>query len=164
MSLRDIASTGGSMSLRPTAFSVLGVSVNWEFTKSDRQVAQHVMDFLADKRVLTIGWGRPRSEAAACLDSAAECRTKLSEYLDQIQKPNSDLRTWVRGIRQAFTDFIEAGGHDGCRFTAADSAGLEGPFNQALRDLRERVRCETDLVAERYKLTGLGLPPGRERV
>ncbi|MBC9715346.1 hypothetical protein H9Y04_22615 [Streptomyces sp. TRM66268-LWL] len=137
--------------------------MNWEFTKSDRRLAQQLMDFLADKRVLTIGWGRPESEAGACLASAADCRMKLSEYLDQIQKPNSDLRTWVRAIRQAFTDFIEAGGHDGGRFTDEGSVGLDGLFNQALRDLRERVRCETDLVAKRYKLIGLDLPPECER-
>jgi hypothetical protein len=31
------------MGIRPTAFSAFGFGVNWEFTKSDRGIAQEVM-------------------------------------------------------------------------------------------------------------------------
>ncbi|POX36200.1 hypothetical protein C3486_34825 [Streptomyces sp. Ru73] len=134
--------------------------MNWEFTKSDRVIAQQVMDFLADKRVLTIGRGRLRSDSEACLASAVQCRQKLSEHLDQIRKPKSDLRIWLRAIRQAFVDFIEAGGADGERFRSDDCGET---FNQALADLREQVRQETEAVANRYHLVGLNLPPGHDR-
>ncbi|AKJ10813.1 hypothetical protein ABB07_12550 [Streptomyces incarnatus] len=66
------------MGMRPTAFSAFGFGINWEFTKSDRVIAHKVLDFLADKRVLTIGRARPQIEAEACLASAAECRAPLS--------------------------------------------------------------------------------------
>ncbi|MEV0521947.1 DUF6650 family protein [Streptomyces sp. NPDC050439] len=149
------------MGIRGTAFSALGIGANWEFTKSDKLIAQQVMDFLADRRVLTIGSGRPENEAASCLASAAQCRQRLSEFLEQIHKPKSDLRTWLRALRSAFTDFIETGGHDGRRFTD-DADGYE-VFNQALIDLREQVRRETTAVSARYKLTGLDLPAGNQR-
>ncbi|MFD5969901.1 DUF6650 family protein [Streptomyces sp. NPDC060311] len=142
------------MGIRPTAFSAFGFGVNWEFTKSDRVIAQEVMDFLADKRVLTIGYARPQSEAAACLASAAECRTQLSEYLTQLKKPGSDLRIWLRAMRQAFTDFIEAGGSNGGRF----GPGSDRRFNEALAQLRDRVQQQADEVSVRYKLSGLNLP------
>ncbi|MFJ6918238.1 DUF6650 family protein [Streptomyces sp. NPDC101133] len=142
------------MGIRPTAFSAFGFGVNWEFTKSDRVIAQEVMDFLADKRVLTIGYARPQTEAAACLASAAECRTQLSEYLTQLKKPGSDLRIWLRAMRQAFTDFIEAGGSNGERF----GPGSDRRFNEALAQLRERVQQQADEVSVRYKLSGLNLP------
>ncbi|MCQ4201171.1 DUF6650 family protein [Streptomyces sp. NPDC058783] len=142
------------MGIRPTAFSAFGFGVNWEFTKSDRVIAQEVMDFLADKRVLTIGYARPQTEAAACLASAAECRTQLSAYLTQLKKPGSDLRIWLRAMRQAFTDFIEAGGSNGGRF----GPGSDRRFNEALAQLRDRVQQQADEVSARYKLSGLNLP------
>ncbi|CAL9550002.1 DUF6650 family protein [Streptomyces sp. enrichment culture] len=142
------------MGIRPTAFSAFGFGVNWEFTKSDRVIAQEVMDFLADKRVLTIGYARPQTEAAACLASAAECRAQLSEYLTQLKKPGSDLRIWLRAMRQAFTDFIEAGGVNGGRF----GPGSDRRFNEALAQLRDRVQQQADEVSVRYKLSGLNLP------
>ncbi|MHA5048386.1 DUF6650 family protein [Streptomyces sp. SD15] len=142
------------MKIRPTALSAFGFGVNWEFTKSDRDIAQEVMDFLADKRVLTIGHARPQVEAAACLASAGECRTRLSEYLTQLKKPGSDLRIWLRAMRQAFVDFIEAGGPDGSRF----GPGSDSRFNEALARLRDQVQQQADEVSGRYKLGGLNLP------
>lgn len=142
------------MGIRPTSFSAFGFGVNWEFTKSDRVIAQNVLDFLADKRVLTVGRARPQIEAIACLASAAECRARLSEYLDQLEKPRSDLRTWLRAMRQGFVDFIEAGGTNGERF----GLGSEREFNGALARLRNRVQQQADEVSDRYKITGLSLP------
>jgi hypothetical protein len=142
------------MGIRPTAFSAFGFGVNWEFTKSDRAIAQEVMDFLADKRVLTIGHARPQAEATACLASAAECRTRLSEYLTQLKKPGSDLRIWLRAMRKAFTDFIDAGGPNGRRF----DPGSDSRFNEALAQLRDQVQQQADEVSVRYKLSGLNLP------
>ncbi|MFE2567300.1 DUF6650 family protein [Streptomyces mirabilis] len=141
------------MGIRPTSFSAFGFGVNWEFTKSDRDIAQEVMDFLADKRVLTIGYARPQAEAAACLASAAECRARLSGYLDQLKKPGGDLRIWLRAMRQAFVNFIEAGGPHGSRFgpEAYDA------FNEAVAQLRNQVQQQADEVSRRYKLTGLNL-------
>jgi len=142
------------MRIRPTSFSAFGVGVNWEFTKSDKDIAQEVMDFLADRRVLTIGRARPETEAAACLASAAECRTRLSEYMNQLKKPGSDLRIWLRAMRQAFVDFIEAGGPDGSRFEAESY----DTFHEALAHLRNQVQQQADEVSGRYKLVGLTLP------
>ncbi|MEV3857756.1 hypothetical protein AB0J38_25950 [Streptomyces sp. NPDC050095] len=156
-----ILNLGVGMGVRGTSISAFGFGVNWEFTKSDRLIAQQVMDFLADRRVLTIGFGRPGGDAEPCLASAAECRQRLSEYLDQIQKPKSDLRVWLRAIRQAFTEFIEAGGPEARGFRGGDNP--DHAFNDALSVLRAQVRQTTDVVAGRYKLHGLGLPPGDQR-
>ncbi|MFF4130798.1 DUF6650 family protein [Streptomyces mirabilis] len=142
------------MGIRPTSISAFGFGVNWEFTKSDRVIAQKVLDFLADKRVLTVGRVRPQVEATACLASAAECRTQLSTSLNQLEKPGGDLRTWLRAMREGFTDFIEAGGPGGERF-GPDS---DRRFNEALAQLRNRIRQQADEVSDRYRLTGLSLP------
>ncbi|MDI1458234.1 hypothetical protein NHG22_31175 [Streptomyces sp. ATE26] len=141
------------MGVRPTTFSAFGFGVSWEFTKSDRVVAQKVLDFLADKRVLTVGHVRPQAEATACLASAAECRSQLSTYLDQLEKPGGDLRTWLRAMREGFTAFIEAGGHSGQRF----GPGSDARFNEALARLQSRVQQQADEVSDRYKLPGLSL-------
>ncbi|MFI9311551.1 hypothetical protein, partial [Streptomyces triculaminicus] len=122
--------------------------------KPDRVIAQKVLDVLADKRVLTIGRARPQNEATACLASATECRARLSEYLNQLEKPRGDLRIWLRAMRQGFVDFIEAGGLNGERF----GPGSEREFNEALAQLRNRVQQHADEVSSRYKLTGLSLP------
>ncbi|MEU1789986.1 DUF6650 family protein [Streptomyces sparsogenes] len=142
------------MGIRPTAFNAFGFGVNWEFTKSEKVIAQKAMDFLADKRVLTVGQARPQVEATACLASAAECRARLSEYLNQLEKPGGDLRTWLRAMRQGFVDFIEAGGPEGERF----GPGSDRRFNEALARLRDRVQQQADEISDRYKLAGLSLP------
>jgi hypothetical protein len=145
---------GVLMGIRPTALSAFGFGVNWDFTKSERAIAQQVLDFLADKRVLTVGRARPQVEATSCLASAAECRAQLSMYLNQLEKPGGDLRTWLRAMRQGFTDFIEAGGTGGERF----GPGSDRRFNAALARLRDRIQQQADEVSGRYKLTGLRLP------
>ncbi|MGZ0234208.1 DUF6650 family protein [Streptomyces sp. CPS1] len=145
---------GSPMGMRPTAFSAFGLGISWEFTRSDRVIAQRVLDFLADKRVLTVGHARPQMEATACLASAAECRSQLSAYLGELEKPGGDLRTWLRAMREGFTDFIEAGGPSGERF----GPGSDRRFNEALAQLRNRIQQQADEVSDRYKLTGLSLP------
>lgn len=142
------------MGIRPTAFSAFGFGVNWEFTKSDRVIAQQVFDLLSDKRVLKVGRARPHVEAAACLASAVECRDRLSGCLDRLEKPGGDLRTWLRAMREAFTDFLEAGGPSGDRF----GTGSDREFNKALALLRDRIQQQANEVSDRYKLTGLNLP------
>ncbi|MFF2439262.1 hypothetical protein ACFVU4_34765 [Streptomyces sp. NPDC058107] len=142
------------MGMRPTAFSAFGFGINWEFTKSDRAIAQKVLDFLADKLVLTVGHARPQTEAAACLASAAECRAQLSAHLGQLEKPGGDLRTWLRAMREGFTDFIEVGGSSGERF----GPGSDRRFNEALAQLRNRIQQQADEVSDQYQLTGLRLP------
>jgi len=140
--------------IRPTSFSAFGFGMNWEFTKADRLIAQQALDFLSDKRVLTVGRVRPQVEATACLASAAECRARLSEYLERLEKPGGDLRTWLRAMREGFTGFLEAGGPSGERF----GPGSDEEFNEALALLRDRVQQRANEVSDRYKLTGLRLP------
>ncbi|MFD5203870.1 hypothetical protein ACFWM7_27835 [Streptomyces sp. NPDC058375] len=148
------------MGIRQTGAGAVGFSANWEFTKSDKLVAQQVLDFLADRRVLTIGRGRSHRDARYCLESANECRRSLSAYLEQIQKPGGDLREWLRLIRASFVDFIETGGPEGHAFREGEDAA----FNSALLRLRNDVRQVTDAVAGKFKLKGLDLPPGDLRL
>lgn len=145
------------MAIRPTSFSAFGFGVSWEFTKSDRVLAQQVMGFLENRRVLTVGRSRPESEAVACLSSAAECRSELSRQLSLLKKPGGDLRTWLRAMREAFTDFIEAGGPRGERFSEVTEDSYR-TFNEELARLRNRVQQQANEVSKRYKLTGLDLP------
>lgn len=142
------------MGARPTSFNVFGIGVTWEFTTKDKVVAQKVLNFLTDRRVLRIEWLRPQGEAQRCLRSAWECRTWLSEELNQLQRPGSDLNKWLVAIRDGFTNFIEEGGEEGANF---------GPetvvqFNEALARLRARVQQQTTQVSDRYNLDGLALP------
>ncbi|MFE2426559.1 hypothetical protein ACFXJ5_07365 [Streptomyces sp. NPDC059373] len=120
----------------------------------DRLIAQQALDFLSDKRVLTVGRARPQVEATACLASAAECRARLSEDLERLEKPGGDLRIWLRAMRKGFTDFLEAGGSSGERF----GPGSDEEFNEALALLRDRVQQQANEVSDRYRLTGLSLP------
>ncbi|GGY78340.1 hypothetical protein GCM10010342_77370 [Streptomyces anulatus] len=148
------------MGIRQTGAGAAGFSANWEFTKSDKLIAQQVLDFLADKRVLTVGRGRSLSEGQYCLDSTNECRRSLSAYLEQIQKPGGDLREWLRLIRASFVDFIEASGPEGRAFRPAENeAPNDDAFNAALLRLRDEVREITDAVAAKFKLKALNLPP-----
>ncbi|MGW3630999.1 DUF6650 family protein [Streptomyces sp. NPDC005122] len=138
------------MGIRPTEISIFGVGVGWEFKKSDRQTAQQIMDFLSDKRVLTVNPNRPPEDAAACVASAMECRKRLSELLDEVPVKSVDLRKWLRGLREAFTSFVEVSEHRGF-------AGQDGKsrFRKALHDLQTAVETLAGFVSERYKLTGL---------
>lgn len=138
------------MGFRPTEISIFGIGVGWEFKKPDRQTAQQIMDFLSDKRVLTVDRNRPTEDAAACVASAMECRKRLSELLDEVPAKSVDLRKWLRGLREAFTSFVEASEHHG--FEGQDG---ESRFRESLRDLQTGVETLSGVVSERYKLTGL---------
>jgi hypothetical protein len=138
------------MGIRPTEVSIFGIGVGWEFKRSDRQTAQQIMDFLSDKRVLIVSPNRPSEDAAACVASAMECRKRLSELLDEVPVKSVDLRTWLRGLREAFTSFVEASERRG--FVGTDG---ESRFRQALYDLQVAVQALSGIVSERYKLTGL---------
>jgi hypothetical protein len=145
------------MAIRPTSFSAFGFGVNWEFTQSDKVIAQQVMDFLDNRRVLTVGRSRPEVEAEECLASAAECRSELSRQLNLLNKPGGDLRPWLRAMRDGFKDFIEAGGPGGERFAQVTEDSYRS-FNEELALLRDRIQQQADEVSKRYKLTGLDLP------
>ncbi|MFF2166512.1 DUF6650 family protein [Streptomyces sp. NPDC058175] len=116
------------MNLRLTSFNVFGVGITWEFTEKDRVAAQRVMNFLADRRILRVGRSRPQVEAEKCLRSAHECRARLSELLDRLDEPGSDLNKWLAAIRHGFNEFIEeCERQDGGKF----GPGSEVKFNEA---------------------------------
>ncbi|MFD7199034.1 hypothetical protein [Streptomyces sp. NPDC059893] len=113
------------------------------------------MNFLADRRILRVGRSRPQVEAEKFLRSAHECRARLSELLDRLDEPGSDLNTWLAAIRHGFNEFIEEcerqnGGNFG--------PGSEVKFNEALAQLRTRVRHQTAQVSKRDNLDVLVTP------
>ncbi|MER5950397.1 hypothetical protein ABT127_30585 [Streptomyces sp. NPDC001904] len=65
-----------------------GVSGQW--TRSDREVAALVMNFLRGRQVIRDYGPREPVEAEYCVNSARRCRETLSEYLD-MAKPGRPL-------------------------------------------------------------------------
>lgn len=138
------------MAVRPTELSLFGFGVGWEFKKSERETAQQLLDFLDGRRIVTVDANRPAEDAESCIASAQECRERLSELLGEVSTKSVDLRGWLRGLRRAFMTFVEAGERGGFQ---ADEGYVR--FRHALYDLHVVVQAGSDLVAERYKLTGL---------
>ncbi|MFZ3555930.1 hypothetical protein [Streptomyces sp. BH055] len=134
----------------PTAVNIFGVGVEWEFKKSDRGRAQQILDYLADRRVLTVEAQRPLEDAESCLNSAQGAREYLSALLEEVPVTSKDLRTWLYGLRGAFTAFLEAGKNRA--FEAHYQA-----FVASLTELHFLVEGYSNIVAERYKLTRLHL-------
>ncbi|WP_405634399.1 hypothetical protein OHB53_09480 [Streptomyces sp. NBC_00056] len=140
------------MGIRPTEISAFGFGVGWEFKKRDQEIAQELLDFLEDKRILTVHPNRPMEDAEACTASAQECRARLSDLLNEVPVKSRDLRTWLRSLREAFTTFVETSERGGF-----ESESGHDRFKEALVTLHLMVQTRSDVVATRYKLSGLRL-------
>ncbi|MGB8939875.1 MAG: hypothetical protein WCD21_06495 [Streptomyces sp.] len=141
---------GATMGYQPTGFTTPFFGITGQWTRSDREVAVLVMNFLRGRRVLR-DYGREREpiEIEYCLASARRCRETLSEYLD-MAKPGRALAEWIDVLRGAFMDFEQAAGPDGARFVEEP-----GKFREALERLRETVRQGSGFVAKKAKVADL---------
>lgn len=124
-----------------------GITGQW--TRSDREVAALVMNFLRGRRVIRDYGSREPVEVDHCLASARRCRETLGEYLD-MARPGRALAEWIVVLREAFMDFEQAAGSDGARFVEDPAA-----FMEALEELRATVRAGSGFVAKKAKAAGL---------
>jgi hypothetical protein len=140
------------MGFQPTTVNTPFFGIGGEWTRSDREVAALVMNFLRGRRVLRdYGHVREPVEVEYCLASARLCRKALSEYLD-MAKPGRALSEWIAVLREAFMDFEQAAGSDGARFLDDQAA-----FMEAIERLRETVKEGSGFVAKKAKVGDLPL-------
>lgn len=139
------------MRYQPTGANTPFFGISGQWTRSDREVAALVMNFLRGRRVIRDYGPRDPVEAAHCLASARRCRETLSEYLD-MARPGRALAEWIVVLREAFMAFEQTAGPDGVQFTEDPEA-----FQQALEELRVTVKEGSGFVAKKAKVAELPL-------
>jgi hypothetical protein len=137
------------MGFQPTGVTTPFFGITGQWTRSDREVAALVMNFLRGRRVIRDYGPRETVEVEYCLASARRCRETLGEYLD-MAKPGRALAKWIAVLQEAFMDFEEAAGPDGIRFVEDPAA-----FTKALEELRKTVREGSRFVATKAKVADL---------
>jgi hypothetical protein len=137
------------MGFQPTSVTTPFFGIAGQWTRSDREVAALVMNFLRGRRVIRDYGPREPIEVAHCLASARRCRETLSEYLD-MARPGRALAEWIVALREAFMDFEQAAGPDGVRFVEDPAA-----FMDALDELRATVREASRFVAKKANVADL---------
>lgn len=135
------------MPYRLTGAGGFGFSVNWEKVSGDKQIAQQVITFLEDRRVL---FGKRHMEDEMhCVSSANEMRHFLSDQLFRVQAGKS-LATSIRAIRAALREFVDAAGPNACNFRYHGGGAMTDEFSLALGELRSRVGLQVALIAGQY--------------
>ena len=136
------------MTYRVTGIGAFGLSLNWEKVDGDKQIAQNVIAFLEDRRVLFVD--RRGEDETYCVRSAMASREFLTEQLAQA-KPGKSLATSIRTMRTAFRHFVEVGGPDGRDFRHRPHGYWDAdPFSLALGELRGQVGQHVLLIAYHY--------------
>ncbi len=133
---------------RFTGLTVMGVSAQWEFVESERDVARELVYFLEDRRVL---FGRRHMEDEyQCVRSVMEIRRSISGLLSRTSE-RSQLTASLRAIRAACRDFLSAAGPDGRSFHAQGFIYPGGDeFSDALAALRTKVGIQVALIGNFY--------------
>jgi hypothetical protein len=140
---------GSIMPYRPTGIGAFGFSVNWEKVPGDEQIAQEVIAFLEDRRLL---FGKRHMEDEMyCVSSANEMRHFLTSQLFQV-KAGKSLATSIRAIRAALRAFVDAAGPDACNFRHRSMGHTTDEFSLALGELRSRVGLQVALIADQYDI------------
>jgi len=137
------------MPYRLTGAGGFGFSVNWEKVPGDKRVAEQVIGYLEDRRVLF----RKRSgeDGMYCVMSANDVRHFLTGQLAEA-KPGKSLATSIRAMRAAFREFVDAAGLDAENFRSNRSGMPTNEFSLALGELRSRVGLQVALIADRYEI------------
>lgn len=133
------------MGYRLTGLSGFGFGVDWEKTKTDREVVRRVVNFLEDRRLL---FGRRHMEDELhCVASAIEIRHFITSTLPETRE-GSGANASLRRIRAASRRFVEAAGPDGS-FGSERSWGNDA-FFLALGDLRTAVGYELGIMLDQF--------------
>ena len=139
---------------RITGFSTPVFGISWNPTETDVNVAQRVITFLEDRRVLFNPFDLETREH--CVESVGMIREKLTEELGKL--PNSSgLPQHLRMIRQAcraFLDKLHPNGKRGIIQPHMFRHGDDAPFFMALGELRSAIGVHIAVIAAMH---GLGI-------
>jgi hypothetical protein len=135
-----------------TGLSIPWFGMQWQKKRGDKDVAQRVIAFLEDRRVLFPYSERNPEEALHCLRSAIEIRRYLTDELNNA-KPGGGLSEALRGMRAAARRFVEAGGPDGQHWRPGRrrGGGADG-FSVALGEFRSTMGVQIAVIAVTFDL------------
>ena len=137
------------MPYRLTGAGGFGFSVNWEKVPGDKQVAQQVIAFLEDRRVL---FGKRHAEDEThCVASANDIRRFLTSLIPEA-KDGKSLAESLRAIRAACRAFVDAAGPGAANFRYKHGGHMTDNFSLALGELRIRVGLHVALIADQYEI------------
>ena len=132
------------MGVRVNGLSGFGFGVNWEYTESDKRVAERVLAYLEDRRLL---FGlRIFEDQRYCIESALQVRQFLTEQIGI--GVGRELGDVLRSMRAAFRKFVENGGPNGVLYHRHEL----DPFSLALGELRSTVGHQIAMLAVNYDL------------
>ncbi len=134
--------------IKVTGFSTPVAGVSWELTKSEKEVAQHIVTFLEDRRLL---FGeRHMEDELLCYRSAGAIRAYLTEQMQGL-KDASPLRHSLGMMRAACRQFMDRGEPGGRGFERHFAYGPDG-FGYALGDLRTAIGLQLAAILSQFPM------------
>lgn len=131
-----------------TGISTPVAGVSWELTKTDKDVAQQVVTFLEDRRLL---FGeRHMEDELLCYRSAGAIRAFLTEQMQGLKK-GSPLRYSLGKMRAACRKFMDRGEPGGRGFERRFEYGPDS-FGYALGDLRTAIGLQLAVILSQFSL------------
>lgn len=136
------------MGIKFTGISTPVAGLSWELTKTDKEVAQHVVTFLEDRRLL---FGeRHLEDELLCYRSAGAIRAYLTEQMQGL-KQVSPLRHSLGMMRGACRRFMDRGEPGGRGFERRFASGADG-FGYALGDMRTAIGVQLAAILSQFPM------------
>ena len=134
------------MRYRLTGVSLPWFGAQWERIPGDREVAEQIITFLENRRVL---FGeRHVEDHDYCLSSVNDIRHFLTAQINAAR--SEDLRASLRAMRAAGRKFVDAAGPDARNFEPGWPSS--NAFSLALGDLRTLMGVQIARIATQYDL------------
>jgi hypothetical protein len=131
------------MPYRPTGIGAFGFSLNWETVPGDDEIAQRVITYLEDRRLL---FGtRHSGDELHCVRSANEIRHFLTAELTNARTGHS-LAQSLRAMRTALRAFVDAAGPNANSFRFHDPKQTDR-FSLALGELQTLIGLHVAVIA-----------------
>jgi Family of unknown function (DUF6650) len=132
--------------LKSLTFSIFGASATWEVTKENKAMAQKIIHFLEDRRLLFGPRGYNPYDPVYCLESARQIRAYLGEQL-QAGNPGQRLTQAIQEMRRACRRFIDKAGPEAINFRQERDR-----FLVAVAELRTTFGFYIAALASKYGL------------
>lgn len=133
--------------LKAFTFSLFGASVTWEMTKRNKEIAQGIIRYLEDRRLLFGPRGQHPNDPIYCLKSAQGLRTYLGEQFET-GEPGKALTQAIQEMRRACRNFIDRAGPEAATFQEDRDS-----FIAAASELRTTLGFYVAALASRYGLS-----------
>jgi uncharacterized protein DUF6650 len=135
------------MRYRLTGLSLPWLGAQWERVPGDKEVAQQIITFLENRRVL---FGqRHQEDEISCMHSANDIRHYLTGQINAAH--SADLMASLRAMRAAARQFVDAAGPNARNFQSGWTA--DNAFGLALGDFRTLMGVQIARIATQYDLT-----------